>query len=181
MQMIKDNIREILILKGRNLVKEKGAEFLTARKLSEASGYSVGTIYNQFANMENFILVQNMLTLDELYEYLAKLIKDNNEYNNLNHYLDGFVGFVLSNPNLWFLLYRFHLQTEKDKLPMEYLRKFLRVTQIWEPSFDKTFSRINIKERKLAMQVLWLALFSMSSFLTTKAIDDFSRVNKKSV
>ena len=42
MIMIKDNIRKILIKTGRRLVKEKGAEYLTARKLSDASGYSVG-------------------------------------------------------------------------------------------------------------------------------------------
>ena len=54
--MTKDNIREYLIAKGRGLVTAQGAAFLTARKLAEASGCSVGTIYNQFANMDNFIM-----------------------------------------------------------------------------------------------------------------------------
>ena len=106
----KDNIQRILLEKGRELVQEKGADYLTARKLSEASGCSVGTIYNQFANMDNFILAQNMRTLDELYDYLSRLLKDSNDYKNLNRYLDGFVSFVLANPNLWFLLYRFHIR-----------------------------------------------------------------------
>ena len=56
----KDNIRAALLAKGRELVSEKGPEFLTARKLSEASGYSVGTIYNQFAGMDDFICAQNI-------------------------------------------------------------------------------------------------------------------------
>ena len=56
----KDKIHETLIIKGRDLVRRKGAEFLTARKLSEATGYSVGTIYNQFANMDKFIMEQNL-------------------------------------------------------------------------------------------------------------------------
>lgn len=177
----KDNIREILMDKGRELVREKGADFLTARKLSEASGYSVGTIYNQFANMDNFVLAQNMQTLDELYAYLSKLMKDSSDYKNLNRYLDGFVGFVLANPNLWFLLYRFHLQSTVKKLPKEYLRKMVKITQIWEPSFDEVFQKLGTKERRLSMQVLWLSLFTMSSFLTTKALDNFSRLNKKTV
>ena len=54
--MVRDYIQENLVHTGRTIIKEKGAEFLTARKLSEASGYSVGTIYNQFGNMDNFIL-----------------------------------------------------------------------------------------------------------------------------
>ena len=52
----KDNIRAALLAKGRELVSEKGPEFLTARKLSEASGYSVGTIYNQFRRHGRFYL-----------------------------------------------------------------------------------------------------------------------------
>ena len=52
--MSKDKIQENLVNKGRELIRTKGAEFLTARKLSDASGYSVGTIYNQFGNMDNF-------------------------------------------------------------------------------------------------------------------------------
>lgn len=177
----KDNIRNILLSTGRELVKDKGADFLTARKLSEASNYSVGTIYNQFSNMDNFVLAQNMQTLDELYIYLSKLMKDGSEYKNLNCYLDGFVNFVLANPNLWFLLYRFHLQAEVKKLPKDYLRKLIKITKIWEPSFDEVFKDIEIKERRLSMQVLWLSLFSMSSFLTTRALDNFSRLNKKIV
>ena len=44
----KAEIRAWLLQVGRKLAAEKGAAFLTARKLSEASGCSVGTIYNQF-------------------------------------------------------------------------------------------------------------------------------------
>ena len=52
----KDNIRKVLIKTGRRLVKEKGAGSLTARKLSDASGYSIGTIYNQYGTMDGFIM-----------------------------------------------------------------------------------------------------------------------------
>ena len=52
----KENIRTYLIGVGRQLVESKGMEYLTARKLSEASGCSVGTIYNQFSNMDNLIV-----------------------------------------------------------------------------------------------------------------------------
>lgn len=89
--MTKDNIREYLIAKGRGLVTAQGAAFLTARKLAEASGCSVGTIYNQFANMDNFIMAENLQTLDELSACLRKLQPDSSAYKTLNRYLDGFV------------------------------------------------------------------------------------------
>ena len=177
----KDNIRKILVARGRQLVQDKGADYLTARKLAEASGYSVGTIYNQFGTMDNFVLEQNKQTLDELIRFMMRTPKGESSYQMLNRYLDAFVAFVLANRNLWFLLYNFHLHAEYGKLPKLYLRKLISVTKIWEPAFDKVYATLAVKERQLARQVLWLTLFSMSSFLTTNALDNFSKINKKSL
>lgn len=177
----KDKIHDALIKKGRDLVRRKGAEFLTARKLSEATGYSVGTIYNQFANMDKFILEQNMLTLDELYLVLKKLLPDTNPYKNLNRYIDAFVAFVLSQPNLWFLLFNFHICSKYENFPPIYLRKLLRITNLWRKEFNAVFAKLSPAERKVSLQVLWLSMFSLSSFLTLNGLDKMSKVNKKNI
>lgn len=177
----KDKIHDALIKKGRDLVRRKGAEFLTARKLSEATGYSVGTIYNQFANMDKFILEQNMLTLDELYLVLKKLLPDTNPYKNLNRYIDAFVAFVLSQPNLWFLLFNFHICSKYENFPPIYLRKLLRITNLWRKEFNVVFAKLSPAERKVSLQVLWLSMFSLSSFLTLNGLDKMSKVNKKNI
>ncbi len=179
--MTKDNIREYLIAKGRQLVVENGADFLTARKLAEASGCSVGTIYNQFANMDKFIMAENLQTLEELKSHLSALMPDRNPYKTLNRYLDGFVRFVLRNKNLWFLLYNFHLQACMHKLPRVYLRALVEVIEIWRPVFEEVFVNIRPRERRLSMQVLWLSLFSVSSLLTTPVLDGMGSVNKKTI
>ncbi len=178
--MKKDSIYNKLISTGRQLVQENGVEFLTARKLSDASGCSIGAIYNQFSNMDNFILVQNMLTLDELNDHMSQTTLTDNSYKNLNNYLDSFVDFVLENKNLWFLLFNYHLQTN-NALPTTYLKKLAQVTKVWQKDFFNAFADLGLKERKLSAQVLWLSLFSLSSFLTTQSLDGFSRVNRRSV
>ncbi len=177
----KDNIRSALLAKGRELVCAKGTAFLTARKLSEASGYSVGTIYNQFANMDEFIFAQNILTLEALEERFQKILPDSSAYKNLNRYVDVFVGFVLENPNLWMLLYNQHLKPEAKVLPFAYRRKLALVPQRLEKEFAKIFRQLSRRERKLSMQVLWLALFSLSSFLITPGLDNFSALNKENL
>lgn len=177
----KDNIRNILIAKGRELVRQKGASFLTARKLSEATGYSVGTIYNQFGNMDKYIAEQNMLTLDDLYAVLAKIMPDTNPYKNLNRYVDAFAAFVLNNPHLWFLLFNFHIQSGYESFPQEYLRKLLKITNLWRREFNAVFEKLSAAERKVSLQVLWLSMFSLSSFLTLNGLDKMSKLNKKNV
>ena len=103
----KENIRRYLVEVGRKMVEEKGQEFLTARKLSEMSGCSVGTIYNQFSAMDKLITEINIETLKSLYNLLLRVKTERSAYKNLNAYIDVFVGYDLSNPNLWLMLYNF--------------------------------------------------------------------------
>ena len=179
--MSRDNIQENLVNKGRDLIRKNGAEGLTARKLSDASGYSVGTIYNQFGNMDNFILIQNYLTLDSLYETLSSLQAKGDAYHRLNLYTQGFVDFVLKNKNLWFLVHSFHLNNNSRRFSKIYLRRVVQITQLVEGAFKALYPKIETPERILMLQVMWLSLFSLSSFLTTDALDKFSKINKKTL
>ena len=83
----KEQIRKSLLKIGRRLVVEKGSEYLTARKLSDASNTSVGTIYNTFYSMENYIQQQNMQTLDELYAQMNLVVPQKNPFVNINRYV----------------------------------------------------------------------------------------------
>ena len=127
-QNAKDNVRQRLLDTGRRLVTEKGAEYLTARKLSEASGCSIGTIYNQFAKMDDFIAEQNEMTLAELYAYLSQLGGGRRGYGNINLYAGCFQQFVASHRPLWFLFYNFHLNLKDYRLSVSYRRR-LKMSQ----------------------------------------------------
>lgn len=166
---------------GRDLVRQNGAAYLTARKLAEASGYSVGTIYNQFSNMDSFIMAENMLTLDELQTYLGRLVPDSSAYKNLNRYLDGFVNFVMTNRNLWFLFYSFHLSSGVKRLPTAYVRKLVSLTDIWKPSFDEVFPAY--RRSGAAAGNAGIMAFSVFDefFFDNGCADNFSHLNKKTV
>lgn len=179
MTNIKNDIYNILVAKGRELVSTNGAEFLTARKLSEASEYSVGTIYNQFLNMDNYIIVQNMITLDELFVFLSEVKRKGDAYQNINKYLESFLSFVSGNQNLWFLFYQFHLKKHDEKLPKEYVRKIVKLMQVLFADFSGLYGNINIKKQKILKKVLWLVIFSMSPFLTNDLFESFRDIKKE--
>ena len=139
--MEKDNIQNQLIQIGRKIIKEKGATSLTARKLAEASGYSVGAIYNQFSNMDNYILVQNYLTLDELSVKLCAKAKSENPFADINIFLQIFVNFVLENNNLWFMLYNYHLNNSRS-FSFYYLRKVASLIRIVNAHIEKIVPKL---------------------------------------
>lgn len=178
--MAKDNIQENLIQTGRQIIEEKGVEFLTARKLSEASGYSVGTIYNQFTNMDNFILIQNYLTLDALYQRL-KEVKADFAYDRLNAYISVFTEFVMNNQNFWFMVYKFHLNQSERSFSITYLRRISKTVMLINQAFKDLYPDLNTVKRHASVQVLWITLFALSSLLTTSAVKSYSKIDQTKI
>lgn len=169
--MEKDDIQKRLAETGRAIIKEKGAEALTVRKLSEASGCSVGTIYNQFSNMDNFTVLQNYMTLDELDNRLSQVVLTANPYADMNRLSDVFADYVLNNRNLWYMLYDFHLRRSGRKYSFFYLRKAVRVLSYVSSLTKRILPRMEAPERILSFRTLWLDLFALSSLLTTPGED----------
>ena len=177
--MEKDNIQKTLLDIGRKLVQERGMEHLTARKLSEASGCSVGAIYNQFSNMDNFIVVLNCMTLDDLLQHLETVPLTDDAHVDMNNLAHCFSDFVLHNKNLWFMLYNFYLRSDKREYSYAYLRKIVRIISIVSRVLQRTLPTMEYPERILSSQILWLTLFALSPFLANDTLNTTSKVNSE--
>lgn len=181
MQNIKDNIHQKLIITGRDLVKSKGVEFLTARKLSEASGCSIGTIYNQFTSMDDFIAEQNEITMLEMIDEFDKIKTTPDNFKNLNFYIDVFSNYVLKNREIWNLLYGFHLNNKEYKLSIRYKKLILKISDYCYNDFNKLFLHLDKKRSKLMREALVLGLFAISSLLSTTILDNRNKINKNNI
>lgn len=179
--MEKDNIQNLLLETGRKIVQEKGTEALTVRKLSEASGCSVGAIYNQFSNMDNFVVIQNYMTLDALAGCLEKVQTTGDAFADMNAFLHEFINFVIENKNLWFMLHSFHLRNNNRTFSYFYLRKVVKITGLINKLLIQLVPNMERPERILSSQILWLTLFALSSFLTKDILDSFTKVNKETI
>lgn len=178
---LKEQVKSSLLVVGRRLVTEKGADFLTARKLSEASKISIGTIYNLFATMDHFIMAENMQTLDELYQEMKVIVPAANPYLTINRYTDVFSSFVINHPELWQLLFREHLNYRGQQWPLGYVKKMRRIEVLFERQIGLMFGKMNTAERRLAGQVLEMSLFALSGFVSGCAWDNLRQVNKQNV
>ncbi len=179
--MEKDNIQKLLIDIGRQMVREKGTDALTVRKLSEASGCSVGAIYNQFSNMDNFIVIQNFMTLEALYNRLKPIKQTEDVFADTNTLVQTFVDFVLENKNLWYLLFNFHL-THSDKVySVYYLRKVVDIVHLLNKTILRNVPSMEQPESMLSSQVLWLCMFALSSFLAKDVLEPFAKADKNTI
>lgn len=85
----------------RELAEAEGLAGLTARRISEQIGCSVGTLYNVFDNLDTLILHLNANTFDALHEELLKLDPNADAETRVRAAIGTYLGFVRDNENLW--------------------------------------------------------------------------------
>ncbi|MBR1648312.1 MAG: TetR/AcrR family transcriptional regulator [Alphaproteobacteria bacterium] len=178
MQNIKDNVHKKIIEAGRELVRQKGVDMLTARKLSEASGCSIGAIYNQFGGMDDFIAEQNEITLFQLLKKLENAQYTSDSYKNLSLMADVFADFVNSNRELWSLLYNFHLSRHGYKLSFNYKRLLCRLVSFAERDLKILFPGLKGLGFRIMRDTFMLGLLSISSILTTDILEGMKNISK---
>ncbi len=67
----RDNLRAMILEAARAILAADGLRGLTARRIAKAIGYSPGTLYNFFTNIDELILHVNAQTLDVVYDRLS--------------------------------------------------------------------------------------------------------------
>ena len=64
----RDELRELIVTEARRLVARDGVERVGARRLAEAVGYTAGTLYTVFDNLDALFLHVNARSIDALAE-----------------------------------------------------------------------------------------------------------------
>ena len=64
----RDELYTMALAAARKIAEKEGLRGLTARRIAREIGYTVGTLYNLFDNLDGLIVHLNGTTLDTLYE-----------------------------------------------------------------------------------------------------------------
>ena len=67
-----EELREMTLAAAIRIVDTEGFRALTARNVARAIGYTPGTLYNLFANLDDLAVHLNGNTLDRLYDLLVR-------------------------------------------------------------------------------------------------------------
>ena len=94
----------------KSLVEQQGLSGVSARKVAGEIGYTVGSLYMVFDNLDDLILQVNADTLDELYRQLKQNIrKDDAARVTLEKLGRGYIDFALANPRRWNAIFEHHV------------------------------------------------------------------------
>ncbi len=146
----------------REIADQEGLRGLSARRVAREIGYTIGTIYNLFDDLDDLIVQMNGRTLDSLYETCATAPADGEPVEVLHALTDCYIGFVRQHPKLWSVLFEHHLPDDKE-LPDWHLQKVLGLLTFIEKALTPFFPPGQEAERHHSARVLWSSLHGICS------------------
>ncbi|MDA0772212.1 MAG: TetR/AcrR family transcriptional regulator [Cyanobacteria bacterium] len=121
----KEELEKIIFDAANKLIEKDGLNGLSARKLATVIGYTPGTIYSFYENLDELILRVNGKTLDQIYSKLEKSIAKNKARNKaIKAIAESYLNYGQKNINRFRTLFEFnYLQDGKKELPDWYQDK----------------------------------------------------------
>ena len=106
----KDEIRDMALNAARAMAEQQGLPGISARKVATEIGYTVGTLYLVFKNLDDLILHVNAQTLDDLFEQLRRATEGCSDPTECILALArAYVAFATRHPKRWNMIFEHNL------------------------------------------------------------------------
>ena len=154
-----------------NLVSENGSSFLTARRIASGIGYTVGSLYLVFDNLDDLALQVNVRTLDRLSLELDRTAETHDEPRRCIVELGrSYIRFAAQHPHLWGMIFEIRTPDEFD-LPEWYQKRIFKLFRSVERQFEKIRPELPKAPIHLAARALWSGVHGICILAQTGKLD----------
>lgn len=161
---------ELVLQEAQALVEAEGFRALTARRLAEAVGYSPGTLYNLFANLDAIVMQVNGRTLELLDRSLAGTRLTGDAQADTLALAMAYFAFIERHPRLWEQLFEYRLG-EGSQIPDWFTGKIRQLLRRLETVLAPLFDPSQVEPLEEAVQVLWASLHGIGSLATSGKLE----------
>jgi len=103
----KAELAKLVVDTAEELIAEDGIDAFSARTLSRAIGYTAGTLYHHFKDLDDIVTQVNGRTLAGLALAFDEAERSDDPERQLHNYADAFLGYIALKRNLWNALFEF--------------------------------------------------------------------------
>lgn len=124
-----EELRRMILTSSREIVERDGINSLSARAIAKKIGYSPGTLYNVFKNLDDLLLTIQSALLKEALDALRAVPTGPSAQDHLRALAHCYVDFAIKNKRLWNLLLQHSTPSGKtrDAILAESLTEMPRV------------------------------------------------------
>ena len=98
-------LRQLILAAARDVIESQGLSALSAREIARRVGYSAGTLYNIFDNLDDVRQTLQSEMLRDLVARIGQVAKNGDAETYVSHILKTYVNFAFANRHLWSALF----------------------------------------------------------------------------
>ena len=151
----REEFREIALQAAEELVEAQGLTGLSARKVVSRIGYTVGSLYMVFNNIDDLIVQMNERTLDRLYGMLSAAVASQPPpATAIRALAQAYITFALTETHRWLAIYQ-HRLPKGETVPDSFTEKVTRMFELAQQPLTLLCPRRHPEEVALAARALW--------------------------
>jgi len=151
----REELREMALTATEEIIETQGFEGLTARKVAAGIGYTAGTLYLVFRNLDDLILQVNGRTLGELHSYLATAVDGCSDGAACVLALgQAYLRFASTRRHRWGAIFQ-HSLPAGEEAPDWFMNKVSANFELVEEQLRRAAPRRSSEEIRKAARALW--------------------------
>lgn len=167
----KEQITEMALQAAEQIVAEQGPQGLSARKIASKIGYTVGTLYLVFENIDDLILHVNARTLDLLFNELKQATTSCRQPRTCIIAIGrAYVEFATRYPNHWKLIFE-HSLPESVTPPDWYRQKVAAIFEMVEQQLEPLVTNQTRKKLSQIATTLWCGVHGICALSISDKLD----------
>ncbi|MBF0380190.1 MAG: TetR/AcrR family transcriptional regulator [Magnetococcales bacterium] len=170
----RDELSDLILDEAQKIIEDKGVAALTARSIASAIGYSPGTLYNLYANIDEIILHLNRRTMDDLQQKLSDAVhKSSSGRAKLDKLITTYLKYNKNSRQRWNLLFEHRLPPDQT-LPKWYKKSLNQLLDLLADTIKTLLPDCGNKEVKHSARVIWSGLYGVCSLVQANNLTDVS-------
>lgn len=166
----REELREIALSAASEIVKDDGIHGLTTRAVAERMGYTVGTLYLIFHNLDDLIYAVNAQTVARLKGRIEEAISGiGDPVERLQGMAWTYFQFAIANPNLWRLSFE-HQQPEGDPIPESITRETDEVLATAHSALTQLLPDASQSEIRIVTAAFWSGIHGVCHLTLTDTL-----------
>jgi AcrR family transcriptional regulator len=173
----KEDLKALALDAAEAILREHGLAHFSTRAVATRMGYTVGTLYHIFGNLNGLLLQLNARTLDAWYDSTLKSIAHTHaQQGHVIHALaQHYLSFAHSNRHVWLTLFE-HRLPDDTPIPEWFAPKMQRFFDLLEAELTPYLPAAHIPQRA---RLLWsgihgIVMLSLQNKLDVAGHDDAS-------
>ena len=158
-----EQLKTLIRSAAEKLIYKKGLQGLTARALAQEIGYTPGTIYNTYQDMDALITDINYETLGRLYQFCQERVHDlPMDFSKVRALAYAYVDFAHKNQRAWESVFATtHKGDKTPRLPKDYQQRILSLFEHIEITLKECLNFPSDRAR-ITARLMWACLHGIT-------------------